>query len=145
VNTLSDDDPRQRRYSIRHQARLDAETHTKLEELAAAFHRKRSAILRSVMQWGLTQTRRWTVGMAVPGTVRTVSMLLEPDLLQHVQEAAAAHGMTVAAWVRHAMRQVTSEAFPASWRAQKTPSRSHDSGAYHRRFMLRLHEATSHQ
>jgi predicted transcriptional regulator len=137
--------PRTRRYSVRYQARLDAETHTKLEELAAAFHRKRSAILHSVMQWGLTQTRGWTVGMAIPGTVRTVSILLEPALLQHVQEAAAAHGTTVAAWVRHAMRQVTIEDFPASWRAQKTTSRSHDSGAYHRRFMLRLNEETSHQ
>jgi hypothetical protein len=43
------------------------------------------------------------------------------------------------------MRQVTSEDFPASWRAQKTTSRSHDSGAYHRRFMLRLNEETSHK
>jgi hypothetical protein len=41
-------------YSVRYQARLDAETWAKLEELAAAFHWKRSAILRSVMQWGLT-------------------------------------------------------------------------------------------
>ena len=32
--------------------------------------------------------------MAVPGTVRTVGMLLEPELLQQVQEAAAAHGAT---------------------------------------------------
>jgi hypothetical protein len=44
-----DPQPRHVRYSVRHQARLDAETHVKLEELAAAFHRKRSAILRSVM------------------------------------------------------------------------------------------------
>jgi hypothetical protein len=60
--------------------------------------------------------------MAVSGTVRMVSMLLEPDLPQHVQEAAEANGTTVAAWVRHAMRQVTIEDFPASWRAQTTAS-----------------------
>ena len=71
------------------------------------------------MQWGLTQTKGWTVDMAVPGTVRTLGMLLEPELLQQVQEAAAAHGATVAAWVRHAMRQVTIEDFPASWRAER--------------------------
>jgi hypothetical protein len=47
----------QRRYSVRRQARLDAETHAKLEELAHTFHRKRAAILRFVMQWGLTQTQ----------------------------------------------------------------------------------------
>jgi predicted DNA-binding protein len=77
--------------------------------------------------------------------VGTVGMLLEPELLQQMQNAAVAHGTTVAAWVRHAMRQVTIEDFPASWRAPKTTSRSHDSGAYHRRFMLRLNEETSHK
>jgi hypothetical protein len=70
--------PHQRhiRYSVRHQARLDAETHAKLEELAAAFHRKRSAILRCVMQWGLTQTQGWTIDQSLPATVQTVGMLL---------------------------------------------------------------------
>jgi hypothetical protein len=76
------------RYSVRHQTRLDAETVAKLEELAAIFHWKRSAVLRFVMQWGLTQTGGWPVDIAVPGTVRTVGMLLEPELLQRVQEAA---------------------------------------------------------
>lgn len=133
------------RYSVRHQARLDAETSAKLQELAAAFHRKHSAILRYVMQWGLAQAQEWTIDQSLPDIVQTVGMLLEPELLQQVQEAAAAHGTTVAAWVRHAMRQVTIEDFPASWRAQKTTSRSHDSGAYHRRFMLRLNEETSHK
>jgi len=96
--------PRHVRYSVRYQARLDAETWAKLEDLARTFHRKRSAILRHAMQWGLIQTRGWTVDMAVPGTVRTVGMLLEPELLPHVQEAAAAHGATVAAWVRHTLQ-----------------------------------------
>ena len=57
------------RYSARHQARLDAETYAKLKELAHTFDRKRSAILRYVMQWGLAQTEGWTVDMAVPETV----------------------------------------------------------------------------
>jgi hypothetical protein len=85
------------RYSVPYQARLDAETSGKLEDLASTFHWKRSAILRSVMQWGLTQTRGWTVDMTVPGTVHTLSMLLEPELLQQVQGAAEVHGATVAA------------------------------------------------
>jgi predicted transcriptional regulator len=143
VNPLSNQGPRQRRYRVRHQARLDPETHTKLEELAAAFHRKRSAILRYVMQWGPTQTRGWTVDRAVSGMVRTVSMLLEPELLQQVQEAAAAHSATVAAWVRHTMRQVTIEDFPESWRAEEIVIRSHDSHTYGQRFMLRLDETTT--
>jgi predicted transcriptional regulator len=131
------------RYSVRHQARLDAETHSKLEELARTFHRKRSAILRSAMQWGLTQTGGWTVDMAVPGTVRTVGMLLQPELLQHVQEAAAAHGATVAAWVRHTLWQVTIEDFPEIWRLGMAGVRSHESGYYQRRLMLRLDETTT--
>jgi predicted transcriptional regulator len=130
-------------YSVRYQARLDAETHAKLEELAAAFHRKRSAILRHVMQWGLTQTRGWTVDMAVPGTVRTVGMLLEPEFLRQVQEAAASHGATVAAWVRHALREVTIDDFAGSWRAGMIGVRSHDSQTYDQRFMLRLDETTA--
>jgi len=131
------------RYSARYQARLDAETLAKLEELARTFHRKRSAILRSVMQGGLTQTRGWTVDMAVPGTVRTVGMLLEPELLQQVQEAAAAHSATVAAWVRHAMWEVTIEDSPESWRAGESVFRSHDSQTYGQRFMLRLDATTT--
>ena len=134
------------RYSVRHQARLDAETHAKLEDLVAGFHRKRSAILRYVMQWGLTQTREWAVDLAVPGTVRTVGMLLEPELLQQVQEVAAAHSATVAAWVRHAMRQVSPSDFPDSWHAEAAQGgrpRSHDSRQYRTRFMLRLDDETS--
>jgi predicted transcriptional regulator len=138
--------PRHVRYRVRHQARLDAETHAKLEELAAAFHRKRSATLRHTMQWGLTQTRGWTVDRAVPGTVRTVGMLLEPELLQQVQEGAAVHGATVAVWLRQAIRQITLEEFPDSWQAEDIQGRrprSHDSRQYRTRFMLRLDDETS--
>jgi predicted transcriptional regulator len=69
-------------------------------------------------------------------------MLVGPDLLQQVQEAAEAHGVSVAAWLRQAMRQVTLADFPASWRAGDIAPRSHDSGYYHRRFMLRLDNDT---
>jgi predicted transcriptional regulator len=121
---------------VRYQARLDAETQAKLEELAAAFHRKRSAILRHAMPWGLIQTQGWT-------TVRTVGMLLEPELLQQVQEAAATHGATGAAWVRQMLREVRIDDFPESWRADQIDVRSHDSQTYRQRFMLRLGERTS--
>src|SRR4030095_16015837 len=81
--------------------------------------------------------------MAIPGMVRTVGMLLEPELLQQVQEAAAAHSATVVAWLRHAMRQVTIEDFPESCRAGEIVIRSHDSQTYGTRFMLRLDETTA--
>jgi predicted transcriptional regulator len=143
-----DPQPRHVHYRVRYQARLDAETHAKLEELAAAFHRKRSAILRSVMQWGLTQIRGWTVDMAAPGTVRMVGMLLEPELLLQVQKAAAVHSASMAAWLREAVRRVTGDDFPDSWHAeaaQDDQRRSHDSRRYGIRFMLRLDDETSNK
>jgi hypothetical protein len=58
--------PRWRRYSVRHQARLDRETHATLETLANTFHRKRAQILRHVMQWGFAHTTGWTVAPSIP-------------------------------------------------------------------------------
>ena len=131
------------RYSTRWQARLDSETRAKLEELAGTLHRKRSAILRLVMQWGLAQTTRWTIEPYTPDCPHLVHMLTEPELLRQVQDAADRHGVTLAVWLRHALRQVTREEFPASWRVGDTTIPSHDSGYYHRKFQLRLDEGTS--
>jgi hypothetical protein len=137
--------PRTRRYSARYQARLNAETHAKLQELAAAFHRKRSAILRFVLQWWLTQTQGWNIDQSVPATVQPVPLLVEPDLLQQGQGAAAAHGAMVATWSRQAMRQVTAEDFPQRWRLEELTVRSHDSRVYGQRFMVRLDAITAQQ
>jgi hypothetical protein len=95
------------------------------------------------MQWGLARTGGWTVHMAVPETVHMLSMLLESALLQQVEQAAAAHGASMAAWVREAMRRVTRDDFPESWRVGETQGRSHDSGHDGRRFMLRLDDESS--
>jgi predicted transcriptional regulator len=137
--------PRHRRYSVRHQARLDAETRAKLEVLTATFHRKRSAILRSVMQWGLRHSEGWTVDQSPVVAVPPMPVLLAPELLQQVQHAAAAHGASIAAWLREAVRRVTAEDFPGSWRAVETPGRSHESGYFRRKFGMRLDEVTSHK
>jgi hypothetical protein len=64
-------------------------------------------------------------------------------LLEQVHEAAAAHGVSMAAWLRHAMRQVTIEDCPDSWRAGETLGRSHESGYYQRKFGMRLDKGTS--
>ena len=135
--------PRTRRSSVRYHARLDAETYAKLEELAAAFHRKRAAILRHVMPWGPTQIRGWTVDMTVPGMVCTVGMLFEPELLQQVQGGAAARDISIAAWLRHTLQQVTVEDFPGGWRTGMGGIRSHESAYYQRRCMLHLDDAVS--
>ena len=96
--------PRERRYSVRQQARLNAGTHAKLEELAAVLHRKRADILRYVMDWGVAHTQGWSIDPSIPDRPRLVRMLLDPYLLQKVQDAAGAHGASITAWLRHAMR-----------------------------------------
>jgi predicted DNA-binding protein len=134
--------PRHRRHSVRRQARLDAETHAKLAALTRTFHRTRAQILRSVMHWGLAHTQPWTVDLSIPERPYLVPLLVAPELLPQVQ-AADAHGASVAAWLRHAMRQVTCDDFPPSWRAGETATRSHESGSDRQRFMRRLDEASS--
>src|ERR1700752_1377967 len=91
--------PRNQCYSVRYQARLDAETHAKLQELVAVFHRKPSPILRCVMGWGITLTKGWIIDRSRPPTVHTVAILVEPDLLHQVQDAAGVPSAPVAAWV----------------------------------------------
>jgi predicted transcriptional regulator len=137
--------PRHRRYSVRRQARVDAETQAKLEELAHTFHRKRAAILRYVMEWALAHTQGWTIDPSNPDRPHLLHMPVDPELLQQVQDAAAAHGADVAAWERHAMRLLRRDDFPPSWHveaAQGKP-RSHDSRDYGRKFTLRFDAASS--
>ncbi len=129
--------------SVRYQARLDAETSAKLQDLARTFRRKRSAILRHVMQWGLTQTRGWTVDMAVPGTVRTLSLLLEPELLQQVQKPRRPTGLAL--WYGCGTRCVRSTVttFRNAGPQGGASGRLHESGHYQRRFTLRLDDETA--
>jgi predicted DNA-binding protein len=134
--------PRHVRYSVRHQARLDAETSATLEELARTFHRKRSPILRFVMQWGLHHSTGWTIDRSAVTAVSPVPVMLEPALLQQVQAVTAARGMSMAAWLREAMRRVTTDDFPASWGVVETTGWSHESGYFRRKFGLRLDAET---
>jgi predicted DNA-binding protein len=143
VTSPPDDGPRHRRYSARYQARLDAALSAKLEDLARTVHRTRGAVLRGGMQWGLAQTKGWSIDRSTVVAVSPVPVLLEPDLLQHMQDTAAAHRVSVAAWLREAMRRVTTDDFPASWRVVETTGRSHESGYFRRKFGIRLDAATS--
>jgi hypothetical protein len=83
---------RQHRYSARRHACLDAETHATLEDLAHTFHRKSAQIFRHVKQWRLIHANGWTLDRSIPDHPHLVHMLVEPDLLQQVQEAADARG-----------------------------------------------------
>jgi predicted transcriptional regulator len=135
--------PQQPRYSVRRQARPDGDTHAKRKELAKTFQRKRGAILCDVIQWGLTTTTGWIIDSSIPDRSHPVHLLVNPELLQQVQDAAESRGVTVAAWLRQAMRQVTPDDFPPSWRAGDIATGSHDSGYYYRKFQLRLDDDTA--
>jgi hypothetical protein len=111
----------------------------------SGFALKRAQILRHVMRWGISHSGGWTIDRSIPASVLPVNMLVERELLQQVQETAAAHRVSTAGWLREAMRQVTVEDFPTSWRAEATPSRSHESGYYRRKFGMLLDAVTSHK
>jgi hypothetical protein len=55
-----------------------------------------------------------------------------------VQQAVAAAGVHTAPWLRHMIRHIRMADFPASWREGQAEERSHESGRYGKRFMLRL-------
>jgi hypothetical protein len=145
VTSPPDDGPRHRRYSARYQARLDAALSATLEDLARTVHRMRGAVLRGVMQWGLVQTKGWSIDRSTVVAVPPVPVLVPPALLAQVQDAAASHGVSMAVWLRHALQQIAADDFPASRQAGETLPRSHDSGHYGRRFMLRLDDETSNK
>ena len=90
MNPSSVPQPRHKRYHVRWQAQLDAETHATLEALAKTFHRKRAQILRRVLPWALARMQRWTIAPSIPDRPHLVHMLVDPELCQQVQDAAAA-------------------------------------------------------
>jgi hypothetical protein len=67
---------------------------------------------------------------------------VDSDLYEAVQKAATTAGVTTAPWLRHMVRHIRLADFPASWQAEHSDGRSHDSRIYGKRFMLRLDEPT---
>jgi hypothetical protein len=90
--------------------------HAILEALATTFYRKRAAILRYIMPWGLSHSTAWTIELLIPDCPHLVHLLVKRQLPQQVQDAAEALGASTAAWERHAMRLVTREDGSARWR-----------------------------
>jgi hypothetical protein len=143
MNLPPEPQPPQRRYSVRQQPRLDAETCAKLGASATAFQKKRAQILRHVTQWGLTHMQRWTVDPSIPDRPHLVHLLVDHELYQQVQEASDSYGTSVSAWLRHAMRQVTIEDFPENWCAGATTMRSREASYSRLTFGLWLDAVTS--
>jgi hypothetical protein len=129
------------RTSIRMDARLDATTRAKVDELAQRFHQPRPAVVCHIMQWGLSRGRAELLdGGGVEGPVRHLYCYVDTELHARVEQVASTAGMKSAPWLRAMVRQITTADFPASWEVARSEERSHDSRTYGTRFMLRLDE-----
>jgi predicted DNA-binding protein len=133
--------PSPERSSIRMDARLDAATRQKVDDLAKYFHEPRAAVLCQIMQWGLRRGETLDQGES-QGPVRHLYLYVASDLHEQVQKAATAAGLKTAPWLRHMIRQITIVDFPASWQEATPREHSHDSRIYTERFMLRLDDLT---
>jgi predicted DNA-binding protein len=141
VNPLPDHRPGQQRAAVRTDARLDAATRQKVDDLATRVDRPRAAVLCQIMEWGLSRAQPAHLDQGEsPGPVRHLYVYVASDLHEHVEQAAAAAGVKTAPWLRHMVRQITITDFPASWQEATPRERSHDSRTYGARFMLRLDE-----
>jgi hypothetical protein len=129
------------RSSIRMDARLDATTRAKVDDLARHFHQPRAAVLCHIMHWGLSREPIGPLDQGdAQGPVRHLYLYVASDLHARVEKAATAAGMNIAPWLRHMVRQVTMADVPASWQEARSEKRSHDSRTYTERFMLRPDE-----
>jgi hypothetical protein len=138
---------RPQRDTARLEVHLDQATQTKITRLVTTF-RRRSAVLRHLLPWGLGHGHGWAIDhRRPPGRAQRVFLRLEPEVRAQVEAVATTAGGDISAWLRHAVRQVNEVDFPASWQAAsaeqgRVPRRSHDSRQYGTRFMLRLDEAS---
>jgi hypothetical protein len=141
VTSLPDHKPGEPCARIRMDARLDAATRQKVDDLATHFHTPRAAVLCHIMQWGLSHQQTGPLDQGEsPGPVRHLSLYVASELHEHVQQAATAAGLKAAPWLRHRVRQITITDFLASWQEVTPRERSHDSRTHTERFMLRLDE-----
>jgi hypothetical protein len=143
VNASSDPQLHESRPSFRMDARLDATTRQKVDDLATRFHQPRAAILCHVMQWGLNHNPIEPLDQGdAQGPVRHLSLYVSFELHARVQKTAIAAGVNMAPWLRHMVRQISEADFPASWQGATPDVRSHNSRTYGARFMLRLDGAS---
>jgi predicted DNA-binding protein len=143
VNPLPDHRPGQQRAAVRTDARLDAATRQKVDDLATRFDRPRAAVLCQIMEWGLSRAQPAHLDQGEsPGQVRHLHLYVPSELHEQVEKAATAAGLKTAPWLRHMVRQITITDFPASWQEATPLERSHDSHTHTERFMLRLDDLT---
>ena len=144
MNPLPDHRPGQQRAAVRTDARLDAATGQKVEDLARRFHQPRGAVLCHIMQWSLSRKETLPLHQAESyGPVCHLYLYVPFELHEQVEKAAAATRLKTAPWLHAMVRQMTIADFPASWQEATPSERSHDSLTYTERFMLRLNNTSS--
>jgi hypothetical protein len=137
VNPLPDDRPGQQRAAVRTDARLDAATRQNVDDLATRVDRPRAAVLCQIMAWGLSRAQPAHLDQGEsPGPVHHLYFYVASELYEQVQQSATAAGVKAAPWLRHMVRQIAIQDFPASWQAATPRERSHDSRTYTTCFML---------
>jgi hypothetical protein len=135
-------------YPARLEGHRDQATQTTSTRLVTACRRRRAAVRRQVLAWGLTPGQGWTLDRHRPrGRAPRVAVRREPELRARVEAAATVTGADLSAWLRHAGQQVTVAECPTRWQAtsaeqRRAPQRSHDSRQYGTRCMRRLDEAS---
>jgi predicted transcriptional regulator len=133
-------DPRAR---VRLDARLDAMTRQKVDDLAGHFHQPRAAVLSHIMQWGLDRGAMDARDQGhAQGPVCHLYLYVHADLYEAVRKAATTAGVHLAPWLRQMVRHIPITDFPGSWQEERSETRSHDSRVYGARFMLRLDAAS---
>jgi hypothetical protein len=121
VNSSSAPQPPKSRTSIRMDARLDARTRAKVDDLANRFHQPRAAVLSYIMEWALSRGQAATRdGGEAEGTVCHLYLYVDTALHARVEQVASAAGMKIAPWLRAMVRQITLTDFPPAGK----PSRS---------------------
>jgi hypothetical protein len=131
--------PHQPHDRIRLDARLDATTRAKIDDLAKHFHQPRASVLSYIMEWGLSRGQTGILdGRVLEGPVRHLYLYVDTALHARVEKVASASGVKTAPWLCSVVRQITLTEFPVSWQEATLEERSHDSRTYSRRFMLRL-------
>jgi hypothetical protein len=132
------------RSSIRIDARLDATTREKVDDLAKHFYRPRAAVLCQIMHWGLSHQQTEPLNQReVQGPMLHLHLYVPSDLPEQVEKAATAAGVKIAPWLRHMVRRIAIADFPASWQDTTPRECSHDSRNYETRLMMRLHRTSA--
>jgi Nitroreductase family len=127
------------RTSIRMDARLDAVTRVKVDDLAQRFHQPRAAVLCHIMPWGLGRGQTEMLdGGESEGPVRHLYLYVDTAWHARGEKAAMAAGVNIAPWLRSMVHQITLTDFPASWQEDQSEERSHDFRIYDTRFIVRL-------